>query len=91
MTYLLGLALATAAMLSLAGTQGRQAKLMVGSAPSGGMRWLLICLGSLLLLSSCWQSVAAYGWGVGLVTFCAHACIGAWLVASILSWRRSRS
>ncbi|MEM6580951.1 MAG: DUF3325 family protein [Pseudomonadota bacterium] len=91
MTYLVGLALATAAMISLAGTQRRQAKLMLSAPPLGARRRLLICLGFLLLSASCAQAVAAYGWGIGLVTFCAHVCLGAWLVAIILTWRRSNS
>jgi hypothetical protein len=71
-----------------AGASG-QARLLLISAPAGSYRWALRILGSFLLVASAFQSIAAYGLGVGLVTFFSHACFAAWCVSLFLTWRRS--
>ena len=73
-----------------AGASG-QARLLLISAPAGSYRWALRILGSFLLVASAFQSIAAYGLGVGLVTFFSHACFAAWCVSLFLTWRRSLS
>ena len=89
MTFLLGWLVALFGMLLLALTQSKQARLLLVSAPAGSYRWALRILGSFLLVASAFQSIAAYGLGVGLVTFFSHACFAAWCVSLFLTWRRS--
>lgn len=89
MTFLLGWLVALFGMLLLALTQSKQARLLLVSAPAGSYRRALRILGSFLLVASAFQSIAAYGLGVGLVTFFSHACFAAWCVSLFLTWRRS--
>ena len=91
MTFLLGWLLALLSMLAFALAQPKQARLLISIVPESSSRWILICLGSALLVASGYQAIAAYGVGVGIVTFFSHACFGAWCISLSLTWRRSRS
>ena len=88
--FLLGVIVALGGMLCLAATQSKQAKLLFNRAPDDTRRRLGRWAGTALLIASAAQAVAVYGLGVGLVTFLAWACLGGWLVALVLTWRRSR-
>ncbi|MEM7100507.1 MAG: DUF3325 family protein [Pseudomonadota bacterium] len=91
MTYLFGLLVATLGMLCIAAAQSKQAKLLLQRSLNESQTRTAIWLGSALLVSCAWQCVAAYGLGIGLTTFFAHACFAAWLVAGLITWRRSRT
>ena len=89
MTFLIGWLLALLGMLTLAFPQATQAKLLFGAAPAASTRWAFSIVGYALLFSSTYQAIAAYGLGVGLVTFFSHVCFAAWCVSLLLPWRRT--
>ena len=88
--FVLGFLAALGGMFCIAATQSKQAKLLFNESPSGGQRRLAMWSGTALLLFSAWLGVQAYGLGVGLVTFCAWACFAGWIIALLLTWKRSR-
>ena len=83
-----GFLAALGGMFCLAATQSKQAALMFSKPPTGVWRQLAIWLGAALLLLSAGVGMEVYGPGVGLVTFCAWACLAGWIVALILTWKR---
>ena len=91
MTFLIGWFLALLGMLTLALTQAKHARLWFGAAPAAKTRWACSIVGYALLFSSTYQAIAAYGLGVGLVTFFSHVCFAAWCVSLLLTWRRTLS
>ena len=91
MTFLIGWSLALLGMLTLAFTQAKQARLLFGAAPAASTRLVFSIVGYALLFSSTYHAIAAYGLGVGLVTFFSHVCFAAWCVSILLTWRRTLS
>ena len=83
-----GFLAALAGMFCLAATQSKQAALMFSNPPTGVWRRLAICFGAALLVLSAAVGMEVYGPGVGLVTFCAWACLAGWIVALMLTWKR---
>ena len=83
-----GFIAALGGMFCLAATQPKQAALMFNQAPTGAWRRLAMGFGTALLVLSAWVGVDVYGPGVGLVTFCAWACVAGWIVALALTWKR---
>ncbi|MEM1435733.1 MAG: DUF3325 domain-containing protein [Pseudomonadota bacterium] len=79
---------ATVGMLCMAAIQNKQAKILFKRTPHPRLRRVLQIFGGLLLLLSGVIGVHTYGAGIGLVTFCGWACLGAWLVALGITWRR---
>ena len=89
MSFLLGLFAATAGLCCIAATQSKHATVFLPNPLPPPLQRAARWTGTGLLLASAVLGVAAYGFGVGLVSLCAWACLGAWLIALTLTWRRS--
>lgn len=83
-----GFLAALAGMFCLAATQSKQAALLFSKPPTGVRRHFAVWLGTALLGLSAGFGVEVYGPGVGLLTFCAWACLAGWIVALLLTWKR---
>ena len=88
--FIAGWLAALGGMLCIAATQSKQAELLFGAPLSDGLRRFAVCAGTALLLLSAGLGVQAYGLGVGLVSFCAWACFAGWIIALVLTRKRSR-
>ncbi|MEM1412056.1 MAG: DUF3325 family protein [Pseudomonadota bacterium] len=88
--FVLGLLIATAAMLCLALAQAKHAPQLLSVAITPKQRRLAGWCGWLLTTFCAWLAMKHYGVGVGLVTFLAWACVGAWATMLLVTARRSR-
>lgn len=86
--FMAGFLAALGGMFCIAATQSKQAALLFSKPPSGASRQLAMGAGTTLLLLSAGLGVSFHGIGVGLVSFCAWACLAAWIVALILVLNR---
>ena len=88
--FLLGFTVTALGMLCLASAQTKQARSLYRQSPSDRLRRVASSSGWLLLLLACVIAVQGFGYGVGLVSFAAWSCFGAWAVALLVTARRDR-
>lgn len=91
MTFLLGLASATLGMLCLASNQAKYARVLFKAPLPSDRGRTAAWIGWALLLVSGAVGIEGYGLGVGLVSFFACSCFGAWGVALLITLMRERS
>lgn len=83
----LALALCLAAFAALSVAMERHHAQVFGAGASAVRRQALRVLGWALLFAALWASVVTFGWGTGLVAWCAGLTTAGLLVAWLLRYR----
>ena len=88
--FVLGSLAALGGMFCIAATQSKQAGVLFGKALGSNRKHVARWSGTFLLIVSAYLGIAAYGVGIGLVSFFAWACLAGWVVALLITWKRGR-